>query len=140
MLRNRERRSEEVSSPRSEDMAGTQYVLTARLDFMHIALDVTANGRLPLPPYPEGNPSAIHSISIFLYSYATGRNFTVTNGTWPLINGSRTSGDIMLQEPDSTVKHVNWMWPDCLVGNGQPRTLGDVRGVYNVCLLCLLLR
>lgn len=107
--------------------------LTSSLvDTLHIALDVTANGRLPLPPYPENNPSAIHNITIFLYSYTTGRNFTVTNGTWPPINGSGNTGDIMRQEAGSTVKHINWMWPDCLVGNGQPSTLSDARGVYNV--------
>jgi hypothetical protein len=24
----------------------------------------------------------------------------------------------MLQESGSTVKHVDWVWPDCLVGDG----------------------
>lgn len=105
---------------------------TAPPDFLHIALDVTANGRLPLPPYPEGNPSAIHNITIFLTSYTTGLNLTVTNATWPPTNGSGSTANIMFQEPGSTVKHVNWMWPECLVGNGQPKTLGDMRGVYNV--------
>lgn len=37
----------------------------------------------------------------------------------------------MLAEPSSTVKHVKWMWPDCLVGEGQPTGDSD-RGVYNV--------
>ncbi len=41
----------------------------------------------------------------------------------------------MYSEPGSTVKHVKWVWPDCLVGNGgQGQGLGDTdRGVYNVC-------
>lgn len=44
----------------------------------------------------------------------------------------------MTQEPGSTVKHVNWLWPACLVGDGQPKTQGLVsdggsaRGAYNV--------
>lgn len=44
----------------------------------------------------------------------------------------------MTQEPGSTVKHVNWLWPACLVGDGQPKTSGLVsdggsaRGAYNV--------
>jgi hypothetical protein len=40
----------------------------------------------------------------------------------------------MLQEPGSTVKHVKWTWPDCLVGDGaQQQGLGETdRGVYNV--------
>jgi hypothetical protein len=37
----------------------------------------------------------------------------------------------MLSEPGSTVKHVKWTWPDCLVGDGQPTGDSD-RGVYNV--------
>lgn len=88
-------------------------------DQMEVSLDVTTNGRMPLPPYPSDSPSAIHNISIFLSSYTTGRNFTLTN-------------DAMLQEPGSTVKHVRFTWPDCLVGDGQPTTLDSPRGVYNV--------
>jgi hypothetical protein len=91
---------------------------------------VSTNGRLPLPPYPQGSPSQIHNITIFLYSYQTGKNFTITNGTASANNASL--GDIMFQEPGSTVKHVKWMWPDCLVGDGQPSTAGSARGVYNV--------
>jgi hypothetical protein len=104
--------------------------LTGETDTLHIALDVTANGRLPLPPYPQDNPSQLWNITVFLYSYSTGRNFTVSNGTATVNNASL--GAIMTQEPGSTVKHINWMWPDCLVGDGQPRTLDSDRGVYNV--------
>jgi hypothetical protein len=44
----------------------------------------------------------------------------------------------MTQEPGSTVKHVNWLWPACLSGDGKPKTMGLVsaggsaRGAYNV--------
>ncbi len=40
----------------------------------------------------------------------------------------------MYSEPGSTVKHVKWVWPDCLVGEGDPsKGLGKTdRGVYNV--------
>lgn len=74
----------------------------------------------------------IHNISIFLFSYETGRNFTITNGTASANIASL--GDIMFQEPGSTVKHVKWVWPDCLVGDGEEgQGLGDTdRGVYNV--------
>ncbi|KAK3300427.1 uncharacterized protein B0H64DRAFT_369684 [Chaetomium fimeti] len=102
-------------------------------DLIEVALDVSTNGRLQLPPYPEDNPSMIHKIDIFLSSYVTNRNFTITNGTASANNASL--GDIMFQEPGSTVKHVKWTWPDCLVGDGggEGEGLGDTaRGVYNV--------
>ncbi len=37
-------------------------------------------------------------------------------------------------EPGSTVKHVKWVWPDCLVGDGgQGKARKDTdRGVYNM--------
>lgn len=63
-----------------------------------------------------------------MYSYDTGRNFTVSNGT--ATNG--TVGPIMQQESGSTVKHVKWTWPSCLVGDGQPTTADSARGTYNI--------
>ncbi len=89
-------------------------------------MDVTANGKLPLPPLSDNSASSIHNITIFLYSYDTGKNFTITNGTEGKHGASL--GNIMAQEPGSTVKHVNWVWPKCLVGNGG----SNDRGVYNV--------
>ncbi|KAL8370618.1 hypothetical protein RB595_000813 [Gaeumannomyces hyphopodioides] len=97
---------------------------------LHISIDVTANGRLNLPPYAAESPSKIHNITMFLYSRETGRNFTISNGTATLNNNS--FGDLMAQEPGSTVKHINWLWPNCLVGDGQPRDAGSARGVYNI--------
>lgn len=37
----------------------------------------------------------------------------------------------MAQESSSTVKHVNWVWPDCLVGDGTSDK-NTSRGAYNV--------
>lgn len=101
-------------------------------DLIEVALDVSINGKLQLPPYPEDSPSMIHKIDIFLSSYKTMHNFTITNGTASANNASL--GDIMFQEPGSTVKHVKWTWPDCLVGDGSGEEgLGDTaRGAYNV--------
>ena len=91
---------------------------------------MTANGQLPLPPLDDDSPSQIHNITVFLYSYDTGRNFTVTNGTAG--EGDASLGNIMEQEPGSTVKHIDWVWPDCLVGDGQPDGDDSDRGAYNV--------
>ncbi|KAF4455482.1 hypothetical protein F53441_2272 [Fusarium austroafricanum] len=91
--------------------------------------DVTANGKLPLPPHDEDDDNQIFSIEMFLYSYTTGRNFTISNGTATANNASL--GEIMAQEPGGTVKHINWVWPDCLVGDGEPKG-GSDRGVYNI--------
>lgn len=99
------------------------------IDNIEVALDVSTNGKLPLPPYDDDASSQIYNINIFLYSYDTGRNFTITNGTASANNA--TLGDIMLSEPGSTVKHVKWTWPDCLVGDGYS---GEDRGSYNVSL------
>jgi hypothetical protein len=89
---------------------------------------------MQLPPYPSNAASQINNITIFLYSYDTGRNFTITNGT--ATAGNASLGNIMFQEPGSTVKHVRWTWPDCLVGNGQPNGQGSDRGIYNVSKKC----
>jgi hypothetical protein len=91
---------------------------------------VTAKGQLPLL-LEEDSPSLINNITIFLSSYDTGRNFTISNGTAGRDDASL--GDIMDQEPGSNVKHINWIWPDCLVGDGEPQDgRPSDRGTYNV--------
>ena len=99
-------------------------------DFLQVALDISSDGQIQLPPYPTDAVSEIFNITIFLSSYATGNNFTITNGTASA--GNASLGNILLQEPGSTVKHVNWIWPACLVGNGPPTGTGSSRGSYNV--------
>ncbi|KAI2629808.1 hypothetical protein GGR54DRAFT_586455 [Hypoxylon sp. NC1633] len=99
-------------------------------DTIEVALDVTANGKLQLPPYGDDSPSRINNITIFLYSYVTGRNFTITNGT--ASTNDVSLGDIMQSEPGSTVKHVKWNWPDCLIGDGKPESADSDRGAYNI--------
>lgn len=98
-------------------------------DKLEVALDVSSDGQIQLPPYPDDAVSAIWNITLFLSSYATGKNFTISNGT--ATAGNASLGEIMLQEPGSTVKHVDWVWPDCLVGDGDKKD-GSARGVYNV--------
>jgi hypothetical protein len=99
------------------------------IETLHVALDVSSNGQLQLPPYPDDPVSAIYNITIYLSSYDTGKNFTVSNGTSSA--GNASLGEIMAMEPGSTVKHVNWVWPDCLVGDGSPSG-NSSRGLYNV--------
>lgn len=118
------------------------------IDTLHVSIEVTSNGRLEQPPYPDNVRNGIIGMNMFLTSTVTGRNFTISNGTFQgwsrdaidtpefLCNSTTNEGfenagckEIMLQEPGSTVKHVNWVWPDCLVGNGGG---GDDRGPYNV--------
>jgi hypothetical protein len=137
-------------------------------DFLQVAIDVSGDGRLPLPPYEPNIDSGLFNITLFLTSYLTGLNLTISNGTkagWWLRNSTeswefgcdQSSGsgfqdagcqEVMLQEPGSTVKHVNWVWPDCLIGNGllnsgncgngqeyaQSCLEGTARGAYNVSL------
>ncbi|TVY22948.1 hypothetical protein LHYA1_G008176 [Lachnellula hyalina] len=99
-------------------------------DTLQVALDVSSDGQLQLPPYPANPVSAINNITIYLSSYTTGKNFTISNGTAGA--GNASLGAIMQQEPGSTVKHVNWVWPDCLVGDGDPTGSNSSRGVYNI--------
>lgn len=86
---------------------------------------------LPLPQdIASDSPSLIQNITIFLSSYDTNHNFTISNGTASA--DAAALGRILSQEQSSTVKHVNWVWPDCLVGSGQPAALDSARGVYNI--------
>lgn len=86
-----------------------------------VAVDASAN---------EKSESGLWSITIFLSSYVTGRNLTVSNGTATLNDASL--GSIMEQESGSTVKHVNWRWPACLADDGGLGKDGSDRGDYNV--------
>lgn len=133
-------------------------------DTLHVSIDVSGNGRLTLPPYPDDFKNGIGSLHLFLISTVTGLNLTISNGTfngWSrdtldtpefLCNSTTNENfqnagcqQIMLQESSSTVKHVNWVWPNCLVGNGgadngkcisgaplEDCLDGTARGPYNI--------
>ncbi|KIY03588.1 uncharacterized protein Z520_00279 [Fonsecaea multimorphosa CBS 102226] len=99
-------------------------------DFLQVALDISGDGRIPQPPYSPSVETEILNITMFLFSYVTGLNLTISNGT-----SFQNAGcaEIMAQESGSTVKHVNWAWPDCLVGNGDDDSgSSSDRGSYNV--------
>ena len=78
---------------------------------------------------PADDAFALYDLTIFLTSYDTGSNFTIANGT----KGGGLGGDVLAQdEGGSTVKHVDWVWPDCLAGDDGSSGNEDARGHYNV--------
>lgn len=97
-------------------------------DFLQVALDISGDGALPFPP--ESKPSVstrFHNITIFLTSNSINKNFTISNGT----TSTPPFANILEQETGSTVKHVNFEWPACLVGDGKDAK-GSARGSYNI--------
>lgn len=68
------------------------------------------------------------------------RNFTISNGTVPSGDDRAKEftfpfvGPVMEQEPDSTVKHVNWYWPNCFVGEDDDGDEDSARGDSNISL------
>jgi hypothetical protein len=83
---------------------------------------------LPFPPSQNpDSPTQFHNITVFLTSSDTNLNLTVSNGT----DRAPPLGPVLAQEPTSTVKHINWAWPDCLVGDGSDDG-GSARGDYNI--------
>ncbi|KAL4816685.1 hypothetical protein BDW67DRAFT_184513 [Aspergillus spinulosporus] len=110
-------------------------------DNLHIAIDVSGNGRLALSADEDEDEATteFHSISIFLTSTEIERNLTISNGTNPSDSESGYVGPVLDLEPGSTVKHVNWVWPKCFVGSGDGNgdkdgDDGDWRGEWNITL------
>ncbi|KAF2195784.1 hypothetical protein K469DRAFT_616646 [Zopfia rhizophila CBS 207.26] len=98
-------------------------------DFLHIALDVSGDGKLPVPPLSTADPlTEIFNITLFLTSNTLQKNFTISNIT----TNTPPFANIMLQEPGQTVKHINFEWPDCLVGDGKEDIGTTARGEYNI--------
>ncbi|OCL06307.1 hypothetical protein AOQ84DRAFT_390273 [Glonium stellatum] len=97
-------------------------------DFLQVALDISGDGRLPQPPNNADPLTQIFNITIFLTSYTTLKNFTISNGTGTL----PPLAPILAQEAGSTVKHVNFEWPDCLTGDGDSTGGNNSRGDYNI--------
>ncbi|KAL4792392.1 hypothetical protein BDV19DRAFT_392229 [Aspergillus venezuelensis] len=105
---------------------------------LHISIDVSGSGRLPLEPESDAE-TEFHSLTLFLTSFETGKNFTIANGTETEIENSEDgdgyTSSILDLEPGSTVKHVNWVWPGCFVTDGQDDGNNDddsARGSYNI--------
>ncbi|OQD88298.1 hypothetical protein PENANT_c004G06730 [Penicillium antarcticum] len=101
-------------------------------DNLQIAIDVSGNGKLPWPPSTDNDSATqFHDIRFFLTSESLSHNFTISNGTTPSTNTSYV-GPVLDLEPSSTVKHVNWIWPKCLVGDGSGSKSNSDRGAYNI--------
>jgi hypothetical protein len=97
-------------------------------DFLHIALDVSGDGKLNVPPNNIDDPlTRIWNFTMFLTSNSMGKNFTISN----LTTTTPPFANIMMQEMGQTVKHINFEWPECLVGDGQDAE-GTARGDYNI--------
>lgn len=98
-------------------------------DFLQIAIDVSGDGKLQVPPKDISDPiTQVFNFTMFLTSNTLFKNFTISNITTttpPLAN-------IMNQEPGQTVKHINFEWPDCLVGDGKEEIGTTARGEYNI--------
>jgi hypothetical protein len=98
-------------------------------DFLHVAIDVGGDGKLKVPPQGRDDPiTQVFNFTIFLTSDSQQKNFTISNIT----STTPPFADIMNQEFGSTVKHVNFEWPDCLVGDGQENIDDTARGDYNI--------
>lgn len=98
-------------------------------DFLHIAIDVSGDGKLPVPPQNTDDPlTQIYNFTMFLTSNVRQKNFTISNIT----TSTPPFANIMNQQPGQTVKHINFEWPECLVGNGNEDLESTARGDYNI--------
>lgn len=98
-------------------------------DFLHIAIDVSGDGKLPVPPKNTADPlTQVFNFTLFLTSTSLQKNFTISNIT----TTTPPFADIMTQESGQTVKHINFEWPACLVGDGKEDIGTTARGDYNI--------
>ncbi|GFN12347.1 propionyl-CoA carboxylase beta chain, mitochondrial [Aspergillus tubingensis] len=95
-------------------------------DTLQIAIDTSGDGQLTSSS--SSSSTEFHTLHLFLTSTTTHKNLTISNGTTPSTNNTYV-GPVLDLEPSSTVKHVNWIWPACFVGNGGDK---PPRGDYNV--------
>lgn len=98
-------------------------------DFLHVAIDVGGDGKLRVPPNDISDPlTQVFNFTLFLTSNSLQKNFTISNIT----TTTPPFANIMNQEPGETVKHINFEWPDCLVGDGKEDINTTARGDYNI--------
>jgi hypothetical protein len=81
------------------------------------------------PKHRDDTLTQVFNFTIFLTSNTLQKNFTISNIT----TTTPPLADIMNQELSQTVKHVNFEWPDCLVGEGSDDEFNaTARGDYNI--------
>ncbi|KAI4949314.1 hypothetical protein J4E91_005053 [Alternaria rosae] len=98
-------------------------------DFLHIALDISGDGKLQVPPRNIADPlTQVFNFTLFLTSTVTQKNFTISNIT----TSTPPFADILDQESGQTVKHINFEWPECLVGDNNEDEGSTARGDYNI--------
>lgn len=76
---------------------------------------------------------AVHhpNITLFLTCYDKLRNFTISNSAAPGNHTNAYAGHVLDWEPSSKVKHINWHWPACFVGQGRSDSR-SARADYNI--------
>lgn len=102
-----------------------EFFYLSGVDTLDIAIDVSGNGQLS----NSSLDAEFHHVNLFLTSTDKSKNFTISNGTSS--DSDAYVGPVLDLEPSSTVKHVDWKWPNCLVGDGQGGS-DSARGEYNI--------
>lgn len=97
-------------------------------DTLHVSIEVSGNGKLPIDG-PSDSETEFHEITLFLTSNELEKNFTISNGTSS--DSDAYVGPVLELEPSSTVQHVDWIWPNCFVGDGKGGS-DSARGDYNI--------
>jgi hypothetical protein len=70
-----------------------------------VSVDVSGNGKMPQDSYGPNSTSPTGFISLSIYLVSDNKNVTVVDGT---------TGSFLAGEVGSTVKHLNYVVPNCL--------------------------
>lgn len=89
---------------------------------MSIAIDISGDGKLPQSASNPGSglPTGFDTLEIYLLSYQTCLNVTVSAGT-----------GLLAQEAGSTVKHLDWPIPSCIPAGQYNLTLYESSHINN---------
>jgi len=92
---------------------------------MPIAVEMSGDGKLPAQSYSPNSSetTAFLNFQIYLVSSQTNTNITISNGT--------DAGNMLAQEPGSTVKHLNFLIPTCLAAGPYNITYYELSRINN---------